>query len=143
MAKNTLRRHPPKVGAVCGKAARTVLCGGRSAMSVPTAIASLAMTTLDPFRSVLRTHTFAEPFDRSLNAAVAVRDLERLEADFDDTQGAQNHRGVDVSHMGDPERLAAEFADPDPEHHAAFLLAIALQRQRIMAVGHDDGCDGV
>src|SRR5258707_15820881 len=28
MAKNTLRRHPPKVGAVCGKAARTVLCGG-------------------------------------------------------------------------------------------------------------------
>src|SRR5882757_597758 len=46
MAKNTLRRHAPKVGAVCGKAARTVLCGGRSAMSVPTAIASLlAMTT--------------------------------------------------------------------------------------------------
>src|SRR5712675_1437101 len=46
MAKNTLRRHPPKVGAVCGKAARTVLCGGRSAMSVPTAIvaALLAMT---------------------------------------------------------------------------------------------------
>src|SRR5215207_5852528 len=44
MAKNTLRRHAPKVGAVCGKAARTVLCGGRSAMSVPTAIASLAMT---------------------------------------------------------------------------------------------------
>ena len=28
----------PKVGAVCGKAARTVLCGGRSAMSVPTAM---------------------------------------------------------------------------------------------------------
>src|SRR5712691_5006526 len=39
-----VRRHPPKVGAVCGKAARTVLCGGRSAMSVPTAIATLAMT---------------------------------------------------------------------------------------------------
>src|ERR1700716_2959303 len=29
----------PKVGAVCGKAARTVLCGGRSAISVPTATA--------------------------------------------------------------------------------------------------------
>ena len=27
----------PEVGAVCGKAARTDLCGGRSAMSVPTA----------------------------------------------------------------------------------------------------------
>jgi hypothetical protein len=34
-SKDTLRRHSPKVGAVCGKAARTVLCGGRSAMSVP------------------------------------------------------------------------------------------------------------
>src|SRR5258708_2913903 len=33
------RRHSPKVGAVCGKAARTVLCGGRSVMSVPTATA--------------------------------------------------------------------------------------------------------
>src|ERR1700730_13199121 len=42
MAGNTLRRYAPKVGAECGKAARTVLCGGRSAMSVPTAIASLA-----------------------------------------------------------------------------------------------------
>src|SRR5216683_4770490 len=33
-----VRRHSPEVGAVCGKAARTDLCGGRSAMSVPTAI---------------------------------------------------------------------------------------------------------
>ena len=39
-----VRRHSPEVGAVCGKAARTDLCGGRSAMGVPTAIASLAMT---------------------------------------------------------------------------------------------------
>src|SRR5882757_7923780 len=39
-----VRRHSPEVGAVCGKAARTDLCGGRSAMSVPTAIAALAMT---------------------------------------------------------------------------------------------------
>src|SRR6266436_3606978 len=37
-----VRRHPPKVGAVCGKAARTDLCGGRSAMSVPTAIVASA-----------------------------------------------------------------------------------------------------
>src|ERR1043166_8204000 len=32
----------PEVGAVCGKAARTVLCGGRSAMSVPTATVAAA-----------------------------------------------------------------------------------------------------
>ena len=32
------RRHTPEAGAVCGKAARTDLCGGRSVMGVPTAI---------------------------------------------------------------------------------------------------------
>jgi hypothetical protein len=31
-------RQTPKVGAVCGNAARTVLCGGRPVMGVPTAI---------------------------------------------------------------------------------------------------------
>ena len=36
------RRHTPEVGAVCGKAARTDLCGGRSAMSVPTATVAYA-----------------------------------------------------------------------------------------------------
>src|SRR6266545_939652 len=41
-----VRRHSPEVGAVCGKAARTDLCGGRSVMGVPTAIVAslLAMT---------------------------------------------------------------------------------------------------
>ena len=29
LAKRSLRRHTPEVGAVCGQAARTVLCGGR------------------------------------------------------------------------------------------------------------------
>jgi hypothetical protein len=32
-----LRRHASEVGAVCGSSARTDLCGGRSAMAVPTA----------------------------------------------------------------------------------------------------------
>jgi hypothetical protein len=30
LAERSLRRHTPEVGAVCGKAARTVLCGGRA-----------------------------------------------------------------------------------------------------------------
>src|SRR4051795_12618130 len=38
VAVSALPRQTPKVGAVCGKAARTVLCGGRSVMGVPTAI---------------------------------------------------------------------------------------------------------
>ena len=37
-----VRRQTPEVGAVCGKAARTDLCGGRSAMGVPTAIVASA-----------------------------------------------------------------------------------------------------
>src|SRR5277367_3265287 len=37
VAERSLCRQPPEVGAVCGKVARTVLCGGRSVMSVPTA----------------------------------------------------------------------------------------------------------
>ena len=37
LAERSLCRHTPEVGAVCGKAARTVLCGGRPVMSVPTA----------------------------------------------------------------------------------------------------------
>ena len=38
LARSPLRRQTPKVGAVCGKAVRTVLCGGRAVMRVPTAI---------------------------------------------------------------------------------------------------------
>src|SRR6516165_6420632 len=65
-------------------------------------------------------HTFSEIIDGRLDAASAVRDAERVEADFDDAQRAEDHRRVDVAHMGDPGRLACEFADPDAEHDAAF-----------------------
>jgi hypothetical protein len=44
------RSHPPRhssqVGAVCGKAARTVLCGGRSAMVVPTATTEITYQSI-------------------------------------------------------------------------------------------------
>src|ERR1700691_1465847 len=89
-----------------------------------------------PSRGRSGADVFAEPLDRGLEAALAVRDIERVEADFDDAERAQDHRRVDVAHMGDEERLACEFADPDAQHHAAFLLAIALQRHRIVAVAH-------
>ncbi len=36
-----VRRHSPKVGAVCGNSARTDLGGGRSVMTVPTALRRL------------------------------------------------------------------------------------------------------
>ncbi len=41
LARATLRRQTPEVGAVCGNAARTALCGGRAVMRVPTAIQTL------------------------------------------------------------------------------------------------------
>src|SRR4051812_4880374 len=40
LAKQTLRRQTPEVGAVCGNTARTDLCGGRVVTCVPTAIGS-------------------------------------------------------------------------------------------------------
>ena len=43
VAISTLPRQTPKVGAVCGNAARTVLCGGRAVMRVPTAINSVVL----------------------------------------------------------------------------------------------------
>src|ERR1700729_282409 len=88
-------------------------------------------------------YTFAEPIDGGFRAALAGRDVERLEADFDHAQSSQNHRGVDMAHMGDPEGLALQFADSGAEHHAAFFLAIPMQRSRIMTVRHHDRCDGI
>ena len=41
-----LCRHTPEVGAVCGKAARTVLCGGRDENRVPTATRRREFITL-------------------------------------------------------------------------------------------------
>src|SRR5271167_4183006 len=41
LAPRALRRQTPKVGAVCGKAARTDLCGGTGATRFPTAITEL------------------------------------------------------------------------------------------------------
>src|SRR5215467_12624960 len=42
MAKRSLRRYTPEVGAECLNWARSDLCGGRSAMTVPTAIGEKA-----------------------------------------------------------------------------------------------------
>jgi len=43
VAKRTLRRQTPKVGARCGNTARRDLCGGRAVTRVPTAICRKAM----------------------------------------------------------------------------------------------------
>jgi RNA-directed DNA polymerase len=43
LAAAALRRQTPEVGAVCGNAARTDLCGGRPVTGVPTAITALCL----------------------------------------------------------------------------------------------------
>src|SRR6185437_7927713 len=68
-------------------------------------------------------YTFGEPVDRGLGATLTMWDIERAEADLDHAERAQDHRRVDVAHMGDPERLALQLADADAKHHAAVLLA--------------------
>jgi hypothetical protein len=60
-----------------------------------------------------RAHAFAEPVDRGFGAAFAVGNIERVEADFDDAEGTEDHRRIDVAHVGDAEGLALQLADPD------------------------------
>ena len=48
--KEKLRRQIPKVGAECPNWARSVLCGGRSVMSVPTAISEMSLQIM-PLKS--------------------------------------------------------------------------------------------
>src|SRR6267143_407614 len=48
-ASSSTARQSSKVGAVCGNAARTVLCGGRSAMIVPTATTEMSFGVEEGF----------------------------------------------------------------------------------------------
>src|SRR6185312_13934336 len=124
----------------------------------PPGRSSRLLVSLDP-RSAPRSHdmgsnqpiatepsgpdTLAEPFDRGPGASRAVRDAERLQPDLDNAQRAQDHRRIDMTHMGDPKRLTDEFADAGSEHEPALLLAKALQRDRIVATRYRHRRDGV
>ena len=52
-------RHIPKVGAVCGKAARTDLCGGREVTRVPTANGDYLLHLLTTASGTTRTRANA------------------------------------------------------------------------------------
>ena len=78
--------------------------------------------------SALGLHLLAQPVDRRLGAALAVRDAKSLEPDLDHAQRAQHHRRVDMAHVGDANSLAGEFADALAEDDAAFLVAERPQR---------------
>src|SRR5256885_10432120 len=87
-------------------------------------------------------YTFTKPLDRGFSSALAMGNAERVQPDLDHAKRAQDHRRVDMAHMGDAERLTLQLADADAEHHAALFLAIAMQRDGIVTV-HDHGRDGV
>ena len=89
--------------------------------------------------TTMQVEPYAPTFSPRYSIAASVPPLpwgifSALSADLDDAERAQNHRRIDMAHMGDAERLAGEVADPGAEHHAAFFLAVALQRGRIKAV---------
>src|ERR1700732_1717424 len=69
-------RQTSEVGAVCGKAARTVLCGGRPVMGVPTAIASSDYAGVGVLRSTWAVLTLRRR-DPDWNATMRRRDSER------------------------------------------------------------------
>src|SRR6266576_3625653 len=92
-----VRRHSPEVGAVCGKAARTDLCGGRSEMSVPTAIAPLAMTaplfamTAKLLRRGADGRTAGRPVQECDRCKRAKPRTDRREGDIDPVFGVADH----------------------------------------------------
>ena len=47
-----------------------------------------------------------------------MRNLQRIQADFDNAQRAQDHGRVDVTHVGDAEGLAVQLADADAQRGA-------------------------
>jgi hypothetical protein len=56
-------------------------------------------------------HLLAQPVDRRLGAALAVRDAKSIEPDLDHAKRAEHHRRVDMAHMSDANSLAGELAD--------------------------------
>src|SRR3954467_64094 len=112
-------------------------CSRASARGVPASLfgSSISISTkIEVPKSLGRrsgSDRLPKPFDSGFETALAMRDAQRIEADFDDAKRAEDHRRVDVPHMRDPERLALQVADSHAQHHAAFLLAVALQRRRL------------
>jgi hypothetical protein len=75
----------------------------------------------------LGVHSLAEPFDRSLNTSLAVRDPKHVETHLDDTEYAEYHGSIDMAHVGDAESLSLHLSKPRPEHDAALGSAVILQ----------------
>src|SRR5215213_132578 len=70
-------RQLPKVGAVCGNAARTVLCGGRPVMGVPTAIPSVfeidsLLSKIEPLARL------TDALERMVSGRTKAHEIERL-----------------------------------------------------------------
>src|SRR5689334_18059604 len=99
-------------------------------------------TKIAAAKSPSGTHAFAKPLDGGGGSTLAMRNVERTQRHLDHAERAEDHRCVDMAHMGDAKRLAVQFADADAEHYAAFFLAVAMQRDGIVTL-HQDGRDRV
>src|ERR1700722_17230231 len=73
LAQRAVRRHSPEVGAVCGKVARTDLCGGREVTRVPTATVANGESIVSIRHSLLATRHSPLTVTCSLRPAVPIR----------------------------------------------------------------------
>src|SRR6185295_7492175 len=76
-------------------------------------------------------HLTPEVVDGRLHATLAVRDVQRGQRHLHGAEHTEDHRRVDVAHVGDAERLAGEVADPHAEDHAALVPAVVGERARV------------
>jgi hypothetical protein len=94
-ASRSTFRQSSKVGAVCGNAARTVLCGGRSAMVVPTASLTSWLTQFQRSVSLKRQSgdlKLLSPCGRVLRVLTLFRLLDRIPSFEDEAQALGSFR---------------------------------------------------
>src|SRR5215472_14926671 len=106
MAKRSLRRYAPEVGAECLNWARSDLCGGRSAMTVPTAIQAALQSpgAMDRPSEIVRTR-------KALRSPLSSGPAERLLCER--PRGQRFGAGRKVAEQQD-ERLGKRQAQTDP-----------------------------
>src|SRR6202035_3067960 len=126
-------RQTSEVGAVCGKAARTVLCGGRSVMGVPTAIAYSAAPV---GRFVLDVHGESESTwtasDALCTALQIINHLQDCDADYRNLDRVYIPQDALATQGLRPDALGAAKASPELR---AVLQGVARRTAPLVELG--------
>jgi hypothetical protein len=137
-------RHTPKVGAGCGKAARPVLCGGRIAICVPTAIRIYSRSEI--LLSIMLAHghvdaafdyvvhcdvPFGFPFGYAANLMQELDDERRLivlRRAMDAWRAPQDSRPLEIDNVDLPTTLGREIGVTEIEVRQKIVIGLRSAR---------------